>query len=149
MEIEIRTGIESDLPSVLKLIKELASFEKAPNEVTNTIDKMREDGFGRNPIFGFFVAKKLNEIIGISLYYTRYSTWKGKCLYLEDIIVTEKFRGNGVGNLLFEKTKQFAEENNFISINWQVFDWNEPAINFYKKYNSSFDNQWINCRIIL
>ncbi len=149
MEIEIRTGIESDLPSVLKLIKELASYEKAPNEVTNTIDKMREDGFGRKPIFGFFVAKKLNEIIGISLYYTRYSTWKGKCLYLEDIIVTEKFRGNGVGNLLFEKTKQFAEENNFISINWQVLDWNEPAINFYKKYNSSFDNQWINCRIIL
>jgi GNAT superfamily N-acetyltransferase len=149
MEIEIRTGIESDLPSVLKLIKELALYEKAPNEVTNTIDKMREDGFGRNPIFGFFVAKKLNEIIGISLYYTRYSTWKGKCLYLEDIIVTEKFRGNGVGNLLFEKTKQFAEENNFISINWQVLDWNEPAINFYKKYNSSFDNQWINCRIIL
>jgi GNAT superfamily N-acetyltransferase len=149
MEIEIRTGIESDLPSVLKLIKELALYEKAPNEVTNTIDKMREDGFGRNPIFGFFVAKKLNEIIGISLYYIRYSTWKGKCLYLEDIIVTEKFRGNGVGNLLFEKTKQFAEENNFISINWQVLDWNEPAINFYKKYNSSFDNQWINCRIIL
>jgi len=149
MNTTIRKGLEEDLPAVLELIKELALYEKAPNEVTNTVAKMREDGFGNNAAFGFFVAEVEAKIVGISLYYTRYSTWKGKCLYLEDIIVTESFRGNGIGNLLFEKTKQYTAENNFVSINWQVLDWNEPAINFYKKYDAEFHTDWINCRIMI
>ena len=149
MTVKIRKGEETDLEQVLELIKELALYEKAPNEVTNTVAKMHVDGFGNNSVFGFFVAELNSAIVAISLYYTRYSTWKGKCLYLEDIIVTEKHRGKGIGNLLFEKTKEYAIQNNFVSMNWQVLDWNEPAINFYKKYNAEFDAEWINCRIML
>jgi GNAT superfamily N-acetyltransferase len=108
---------------------------------------MEEDGFGNNPIFGFFVAEQNNKIVGLSLYYYRYSTWKGKRLYLEDIIVTEKERGNGLGKLLFERTMQFSLEENCTGMMWQVLDWNEPAINFYKKYNSKFDGEWLNAHL--
>ena len=149
MEIKIRVGKENDLPQVFDLIKELALYEKAPQEVTNNIEKMKEDGFGANPVFIFFIAEKNEKIIGISLFYIRYSTWKGKCLYLEDIIVTENFRGKGIGNLLFTKTCEYAKEKNFVSINWQVLNWNEPAINFYKKFDAEFDAEWLNCKIML
>jgi GNAT superfamily N-acetyltransferase len=149
VEVIIRHGLEPDLAQTLMLINELAIYEKAPNEVTNTLEKMREDGFGKNPIFGFFVAEINDTIVGISLFYTRYSTWKGKCLYLEDIIVTEQQRGKGIGHLLFEKTKAFATENDFVSLNWQVLDWNETAINFYKNNHAEFDSEWVNCKIAL
>jgi GNAT superfamily N-acetyltransferase len=148
MQATIRKGIESDLEHVLLLIVELAVYEKAPNAVTNTLEKMKEDGFGKNPVFGFFIAELKEEIVGISLYYTRYSTWKGRCLYLEDIIVTERYRNNGIGGLLFEETKRFAIENNFISLNWQVLNWNKPAIHFYKKYHATFDEEWTNCSVV-
>jgi len=143
----IRPGIKEDLTRVLELIKELAEYERAPHEVTNTVGKMEKDGFGDNPIFGFFVAVKEGEILGLSLYYYRYSTWKGRRLFLEDIIVTEKERGKGIGKLLFERTMIKALEENNNGMVWQVLEWNEPAINFYKKYAANFDSSWINCTL--
>ena len=143
----IRKGIEADLPAVLALIKELALYEKAPHEVTNTVEKMKADGFGANPVFGFFVAELDANIVGISLYYTRYSTWKGRCLYLDDIVVTERFRRKGIGKKLFDATLHHAKENDFAHMNWQVLEWNTPAIEFYKKEKAELDGEWINCKI--
>jgi GNAT superfamily N-acetyltransferase len=143
----IRNGKKSDLPRVLELVKELALFEKAPHEVTNTLELMEHDGFGPNPIYGFFVAEDNEGIVGLSLYYWRYSTWKGRRLYLEDIIVTESQRGKGTGKLLFDRTMQHALDENCTGMMWQVLDWNEPAINFYKKYGAKLDGEWINCHL--
>jgi GNAT superfamily N-acetyltransferase len=145
--VTIRQGRKEDLPRVLELVKELAEFERAPAEVTNSVAMMEKDGFGANPVYGFFVAETAEEIIGISLYYWRYSTWKGKRLYLEDIIVTESQRGRGAGKLLFDRTMQKTLEENCTGMVWQVLDWNEPAINFYKKYGSRLDSEWINCNL--
>lgn len=145
--ISIRPGKKEDLPRVFELVKELAEYERASHEVTNTILLMEEDGFGPNPIFGFFVAEYGNKIVGLSLYYWRYSTWKGKRLYLEDIIVTEKERGKGAGKLLFDRTMQKALEENCTGMMWQVLEWNEPAINFYKRYGSKLDDEWVNCHL--
>ena len=147
MTIKIREGQNKDLPRVLELIKELAAYEKALHEVTNTVEMMEEDGYGEHPVFGFFVAEKETNIIGLALYYYRYSTWTGKRLYLEDIIVTQQERGKGVGKLLFERTIEKAKEDGCKGLTWQVLDWNEPAINFYKKYNTKFDGEWINCHL--
>ncbi len=143
-KVKVREGIKSDLPRVLELIKELAVYEKAPHEVINTVEQMEHDGFGPNPIYGFFVAENENGIFGLSLYYWRYSTWKGKRLYLEDIIVTENQRGNGIGKLLFDRTMQHTIDENCSGMMWQVLDWNEPAINFYKKYGAKLDGEWMN-----
>ena len=145
--ISIRQGVKTDLPRVLELVKELAEFERAPHEVTNTVERMEHDGFGPNPIYGFFVAEKENVIVGLSLYYWRYSTWKGKRLYLEDIIVTETERGKQVGTLLFERTMQHAVDENCSGMMWQVLDWNEPAIKFYKKYGTDIQTEWMNCTL--
>ncbi len=145
--INIRKGKKEDLPQVLELVKELAEYERAPQEVTNTIELMEEDGFGTNPVYGFFVAENEERIVGLSLYYWRYSTWKGKRLYLEDIIVTEQERGKGAGKLLFDRTMQKALEENCTGMMWQVLEWNEPAINFYKKYGSKLDDEWVNCHL--
>ena len=145
--ISIRSGIKKDLPELLELIKELAEFENAPDQVTNTIERMETDGFSSTPIFGFIVAENNETLIGASIYYYRYSTWKGKRLYLEDIIVTENYRGKGVGTQLFERTAAIARGTGCTGMMWQVLDWNKDAINFYKKYNAVFDNEWINCSI--
>lgn len=145
--ITIRTGTKKDLPRVLELIKELAVYERAPHEVSNTLEQMERDGFGPSPIYGIFVAEHDQVIIGISIYYWRYSTWKGKRLYLEDIVVTESMRGRGAGKMLFDRTLQHALDENCTGMMWQVLDWNEPAINFYKKYNSKLDGEWINCSL--
>lgn len=145
--INIRKGKKEDLPAVLKLVKELAEYEKALDQVANSVQQMEEDGFGDNPVFGFLVAKDADEIIGTSIYYYRYSTWKGKRLYLEDLVVTEKKRGTGVGKKLFEETLEVGKQTKCTGMMWQVLDWNEPAINFYKKYNTNFEDNWINCNI--
>jgi GNAT superfamily N-acetyltransferase len=145
--ITIREGKKEDLEEVLKLVKELADYEKALHEVSNTVSQMEVDGFGDHPIFGFFVAVKNDRIVGISLYYYRYSTWKGKRLYLEDIVVTQSERGSGIGKKLFDYTMQFSLQQNCTGMMWQVLDWNEPAINFYKKYNAKLDGEWINCHL--
>lgn len=145
MAASIRIGEKRDLPRVLELINELALYEKAPHEVTNTVERMERDGFGPNPIYGFFVAEQDHVIVGISVYYWRYSTWKGKRLYLEDIVVTESQRGQGIGKQLFDRTMQHAIDEDCSGMLWQVLDWNEPGINFYRKnYNPKFDNGWLN-----
>ncbi|MDN3204263.1 GNAT family N-acetyltransferase [Algoriphagus sediminis] len=146
----LREGVKEDLPRVLELIKELAIYEKAPDEVDNTVELMEEQGFGKNPVFGFFVCEKesTGEIIGTAIYYYRYSTWKGKRIYLEDLIVTEEERGQGAGKMLFDSIIQKGLEEGCSGMMWQVLDWNEPAINFYKKYyNATIDEQWFNCSL--
>ena len=143
----IREGSKKDLPQVLQLIKELALYERAPHEVTNSVNRMEQDGFGPNPIYGLFVAEEGETIVGISIYYWRYSTWKGKRLYLEDIVVTESQRGKGTGKLLFDRTMRHALDEDCTGMMWQVLEWNEPAINFYKKYGAKLDTEWTNCTL--
>ena len=148
MEIQIRKAVKEDCPRLLELIKELALYEKAPQEVTVTLDHFMESGFGANPVWWAFVAEADGKVEGFAMYYIRYSTWKGQRMYLEDLIVTEKMRGKGLGKLLFDALIAEAKEKKFNGIVWQVLDWNEPAINFYKKYyNTNFDAEWINCSI--
>jgi GNAT superfamily N-acetyltransferase len=143
----IREGRKEDLSQVFELVKELALFERAPEQVTNTVKMMEQDGFGQHPVYGMFVAEKTNRIVGISIYYYRYSTWKGRRLYLEDIIVTETERGSGIGKKLFERTLKKTLEDNCTGMMWQVLDWNTPAIDFYKRFNAKLDSEWVNCNI--
>ena len=155
MNITIRRAVKEDCPRLLELITELAVYEKAPNDVTVTLEHFTESGFGEKPVWWAFVASTPSpfstsgegEIAGFALYYIRYSTWKGQAMYLEDIIVTEKMRGNKIGKLLFDRLIEEAKEKKFNRIIWQVLDWNEPAINFYKKYNATFDGGWLNCSL--
>lgn len=147
MEINIRHALKEDCSRLLELIQELADYEKAPDEVTVTLDHFIESGFGNKPVWWAFVAEAKGTVIGFALYYVRYSTWKGQRMYLEDIIVTEKMRGKGVGKLLFGRLIEEAKEKQFSGIVWQVLDWNKPAINFYKKYKTDFDPEWVNCSL--
>lgn len=147
MDFNIRRATKEDLPDVLALVKELALYEKAPEEVTITLKELEEDGFGDNPLYWIILAEDESGILGMSFYYIRYSTWKGKCLYLEDIVVKEDHRGRGIGKVLFEETINAAKEMNAKIMTWQVLDWNEPAINFYKKFNAELDGEWINGKL--
>lgn len=143
----IRNGESTDIRAVLELVKELALYERAPHEVTNTEEAMLADGFGDAAVFGMFVAERNQEIVGMAIHYVRYSTWKGKMLYLEDIVVKESERGNGIGKRLFEKCCALAMEKNYAGMVWQVLDWNEPALNFYRKYDATLDGEWINGKL--
>jgi len=154
MSIIIRRAVKEDCQRLLELIKELALYEKAPQEVTVTAEHFEESGFGSNPVWWAFVAEApspegegRDEVLGFALYYIRYSTWKGQAMYLEDILVTEAARGKGIGKLLLDRLIVEAKEKGFKRIVWQVLEWNEPAINFYKKYNADFDGEWVNCSI--
>jgi GNAT superfamily N-acetyltransferase len=147
MQINVRPGLASDVPAIMQLVHELAEFEKAPDQVTNTAEAMLIDGFGENPVFGSFVAEVDGEITGISVYYFRYSTWKGKRLYLEDIVVTESMRGKGIGKSLFDATVAEAKQTGCTGMMWQVLDWNQPAIDFYANYGARFDEEWVNCHL--
>jgi len=149
MEIHIRRAVREDCPRLLDLITELAIFEKAPQEVSVTLEHFTESGFGQKPVWWAFVAQADGKIEGFALYYIRYSTWKGQRMYLEDILVTEKMRGKGMGKLLLDRLITEAKEKKLNGIVWQVLEWNQPAINFYKKYNASFDAEWVNCAIQL
>ena len=143
--IKIRNATAADCARLLELIKELATYEKAPQEVTVSLEHFTESGFGENPVWWAFVAEEDNIVQGFALYYIRYSTWKGQRMYLEDILVTEAMRGRGLGKLLFDKLIEEAKLKGFNGIVWQVLEWNEPAINFYKKYGAHFDAECINC----
>ncbi len=148
MEINIRRAVKEDCPRLLELITELAIYEKAPDDVTVTEEHFIESGFGEKPVWWAFVATSSgDEVVGFALYYIRYSTWKGQAMYLEDIIVTKAMRGQKIGKLLFERLIEEAKEKKLNRIIWQVLEWNEPAINFYKKYNTEFDGEWVNCSL--
>jgi GNAT superfamily N-acetyltransferase len=149
MEISIRKAVKEDCPRLLELVTELAVYEKAPDDVTVTLEHFTESGFGKNPVWWGFVAEEDGIIHGFALYYIRYSTWKGQAMYLEDIIVTEAMRGRKIGKQLFDILIEEAKEKKFNRIIWQVLKWNEPAINFYKKYNAGFDGEWFNCSIYI
>ena len=129
------------------LIKELANFENALEKVTITLEELEADGFEGNPYYWFLVAEKNNEIIGLSFYWIRYSTWKGKMLFLEDFVIKEEYRKKGVGSLLFEETIKICNELKCNGMCWQVLDWNKPAINFYKKYNANISSAWLNGKL--
>ena len=147
MKISLRKAVKTDVPEILDLIRELALYERAPEEVTITAEDLEKDGFGSNPIFEVILAFNHEQLLGMAFYYYSYSTWKGKCLYLEDIIVKEQYRGNKIGKTLFEAVIKKAKEVNAKRMHWQVLDWNEPAINFYKKYDTTLDNSWINGKL--
>ena len=147
MSITIRRAIKSDCPRLLELVQELADYEKAPNEVTVSLEHFEESGFGEKPVWWAFVAEEENRVNAFALYYIRYSTWKGQRMYLEDILVTAQSRGKGLGKLLMERLIEEAKEKKLNAIVWQVLEWNQPAIEFYKKYNADFDDEWINCSI--
>ena len=145
--MKIRRAIKEDCPRLLELIKELATYEKAPDEVTVSLAHFEESGFGKTPVWWAFVAEESDVVVGFALYYIRYSTWKGQRMYLEDIVVTQSMRRKGIGGLLFDRLIEEAKERNLNGIVWQVLEWNEPAISFYKKYHSAFDGEWVNCSI--
>lgn len=147
MNINIRVAVKEDCSRLLELIHELADYEKAPNEVTVTLKEFQDAGFGSKPVWKAFVAETDGIIQAFGLYYVRYSTWKGCRLYLEDLLVTEQMRGMGLGKMLFDKLIEEAIEKGFNGMNWQVLDWNEPAINFYKKYNSFIEAGWLNASV--
>ena len=142
--MNIRIAVKKDCTRLLELVKELAVYEKAPDEVTVSLAHFEESWFGNNPVWWAFVVETEDGIQGFALYYIRYSTWKGQAMYLEDIIVTETARGKGIGKILFDRLIVEAKEKGFNRIIWQVLEWNEPAINFYKKYNAEFDSEWLN-----
>lgn len=142
--ISVRKANRQDCPRMMELINELAVYERAPHEVTVSLSHFEESGFGPNPVWWAFVIEKDGIILGFALYYVRYSTWKGQRMYLEDILVTEQARGHGLGAHLMEALIAEAKERKFSGITWQVLNWNEPAINFYKKFNTRFDDEWVN-----
>jgi GNAT superfamily N-acetyltransferase len=192
--MRIRRATAEDCPAMLELIKELALFEKAPDEVSVDPKHFEESGFGEKPVWWGFVVEDVegglerfseveenstsstslnlskphstslnvsqplpplsplpppSPLIAFALYYIRYSTWKGQVMYLEDILVTEEMRGKGVGTMLMNRVIEEAKEKGFKRISWQVLDWNEPAIEFYKKYGASFDGEWVNVNLDL
>ena len=147
--IIIRRALREDCPRLLELIRELADYEKAPQEVTVTLEHFTESGFGAQPVWWAFVAEVNGRVEGFALWYVRYSTWKGQRMYLEDLIVTQEMRGRGLGKMLFDRLIEEVREKKFSGMLCQVLDWNEPAINFYKKYQAEFDAGWINCSINL
>ena len=143
----IRPAVEGDCPRMLELVKELAEYERAPQEVTVTLEHFTQSGFSASPVWWAIVAEVDGRVEGFALWYIRFSTWKGQRMYLEDFIVTEKLRGGGIGKQLFDRLLIEARGKGFNGIVWQVLEWNEPAIRFYKKYACSFDAEWVNCAV--
>jgi GNAT superfamily N-acetyltransferase len=146
--IIIREAVKEDCKRLMELIHQLAVYEKAPDEVTVSLAHFEESGFGEKPVWWALVAEAEGIVRGFGLYYIRYRTWKGQYMFLEDFVVSEDFRGKGIGKLLFDKLIEEAKERKLKGMVWQVFDWNEPAINFYKKYDGvTFSKEWIDCAL--
>lgn len=147
MSFTIREGKIEDMPSVLKLIKELAHFEKESNAVLISVEDLEKDGFGEHPLFKLFVAEMDDEIVGMSLFYPRYSTWKGPTIHLEDLIVTEEKRGLKIGSSLYKKVIEYGYNIGVKRIEWAVLDWNEPAISFYESTGAKVLRDWDTAQI--
>lgn len=147
MKVSIRPAEVEDVGIVHNLILELAIFEKAPKEVEVSIDQLNDDIFGSNSIIEVYVAEYEGEIAGVAIVYEKYSTWKGRSMHLEDLIVNESFRGKGIGTALFEFIIDLSVKRNYGRMEWQVLDWNESAIEFYKNYGSEFLEEWLDCRL--
>ncbi len=147
MSFIVRKATREDIPRTLELIKELAVYEREPDAVVVEAKELIRDGFGENPAYGLFIGETEKNIVGIALYYFRYSTWNGKVLYLEDLIVTESERGKGYGRKLLNAILKEADNQNCRLCTWQVLDWNEPSIDFYKSIGADLDEGWINCTV--
>lgn len=149
MSFIIRRGDEKDVRGMFNLVKELAEFERAPEAVVNTEKILAEDGFGKHSIYKVFVAEEVatGDVIGMALYYTAYSTWKGKIIYLDDLVVTERCRKSGIGKKLLNEVLKEASRLGVNQIRWQVLEWNEPAIKMYEKVGVTFDAEWIDCKM--
>lgn len=147
MNIITRKATKTDIPEILNLIQELATYERAPKEVTITASDLEQDGFNEHPLFEVIIAETDAEVVGMAFYFISYSTWKGKCLFLEDIIVKLEHRQKGIGGILFEKVIEKAKQFGAKRLQWQVLEWNHPAIEFYKKYNATLDPEWLNCKL--
>jgi len=146
MKFSLRKAEPRDVSQILDLIKELALFEKAADQVELSEANLMEDLFGEDFIVECIVAEEGNKLSGIAIFYEKYSTWKGRCLYLEDIVVTENERGSGIGKALFNKVAGIAKQRNYGRMEWQVLDWNTSAIDFYKAFNANIDPEWLNCK---
>ncbi len=147
MQISLRTATKEDIKEIFELIRELAIYEKAEHEFTLTEEQLIMDGFGEYPLFHILLAEFENNVVGMSFWFYSYSTWKGKCMYLEDLIVKKEFRGKGVGKILFDATIKEAYKTNAQRLMWQVLDWNTPAIDFYKSFGASIEEEWYNGRM--
>lgn len=139
----IRKGTEADMPAMLGLIKELAAFEKEPEAVVVTVDELVRDGFGAVPLFHTFVAEQDGDIIGMALFYYRYSTWKGRTIHLEDLIVKESKRGTGAGSALYKEVIKFAKADGVHRVEWVVLNWNTHAIQFYERSGAAILQDWL------
>lgn len=149
MSYLLRKGTPDDVPGIMRLVKELALFERAPEAVVNTEEMLLQDGFGEHSIYTVTVAEEADsgEIIGMAVYYTAYSTWKGKILYLDDLVVTERYRKLGVGRQLMNEFLKEARHKGVQQVRWQVLNWNTPAIQFYKSLGAELDEEWITCKM--
>ena len=145
--IQIRKAVEGDVHEILALIRELAAFEHGLNQVTVSPEELLRDGFGDNALFECLVAEREGQVLGIAVYFYNYSTWNGKCLYLEDLIISREHRFEGVGSILMEELILKAQQENVKRISWQVLDWNLDAQDFYRKFGASLDNEWLNGRL--
>ena len=146
-QVHIRKGTINDMEAVHALIQELAAYEKALDEVEVSVEELKADGFGEQPAFEVLVATMQEKVVGFALYYTSYSTWKGKCIYLEDFLVNAEYRRFGIGKKLFQAVVDEGVRRKCRRMDWQVLDWNEPAINFYKKWGASLEPEWLNGRL--
>ena len=142
MKYIIRDAYKDDMASVLGLIKELAEFEKEPHAVEVTVAELERDGFGSRPAFKCFVAEAKNEVVGTAIVFNRFSTWKGKILHLEDLVVSQKMRGYGIGTALLDRVVQHGFELGVKRINWEVLDWNEGAIKLYESKGAKILRDW-------
>jgi len=145
--ITIRNASPADCIAVHSLIQELAVFEKAADEVEVSVEQLEQDAFGVNKIVEIRVAEHNGEVVGAALTYEKYSTWKGRSLHLEDLIVKESHRGKGIGSMLFNEIVKLCKDRGYGRMEWQVLDWNEPAIEFYKKYGTTYLHDWLDCRL--